>query len=222
MDRRTSFFLDREDAGERLARALHEAALCHPLVLGVPRGGMAVAAAVARALGGELDLVLVRKLRAPGAPELALGAVAADGTTAWNPGVLRALGLSPSDVAAERDRRAREALLRSRALRGGLPPISATGRDVLVIDDGVATGATLRAALRATAHQRPARLVAAVPVGSPHACAGLRLEFPEFVCLHEPVEFSAVGDHYLRFQPIDDDEVTRILSIHAARPSLEN
>lgn len=222
MHRPAVLFLDREDAGEQLAAALQGACLLHPLILGIPRGGVAIAATVARALGGDLDIVVARKLRAPGAPELALGAVAADGTMAWNPAVLAALGLCPSAVGPERDRRAREAAMRERVLRDRLPPVPIAGRDVVVVDDGLATGATLRAALRATARRRPARLVAAVPVGAPAACRELRFEFPELVCLFEPAEFDAVSGYYARFDQVDDDEVARLLRVHAARLSTKN
>ncbi|MBI5431749.1 MAG: phosphoribosyltransferase [Planctomycetes bacterium] len=215
-------FTDRYAAGQALGSVLRRACLLDPLVLGIPRGGVPVAAVVAHAIGGELDVVVSEKLSAMNAPDLALGAVAADGTVCWNAEVLAALGSSPSQFALERELRSREAAARACGLRAGLPARSLAGRDVVVVVDGIATGATLRAALRSVARAHPARLVAAAPVGSPDACRALRLEFPELLCLHEPEPFFSVGACYTRFPEVEDEEVVRLLRAQLPRLALKN
>ena len=184
------------------------------IVLALPRGGVPVAAIVAEALHAPLDLLLVRKIGAPQQPELAVAALV-DGTP---PEVvidhrLRAL-TGADDVHVAREARAAiaENERRRRLYLGGRAPLPLGGRTVIVVDDGVATGTTLRAALQVVRKQQPARLVVAVPVSSREAAARLRAEADEWVCLAEPLPFEAVGRHYLRFEQVGDDEVVRLLA----------
>jgi predicted phosphoribosyltransferase len=209
-------FRDRADAGARLAERLEAYRGPDALVLGIPRGGVPVAAEVAARLGGELDVVVARKLGAPGQPELALGAVTADGGRFLNEDTVRELQPSEAYLEAVTAREMAEARHRERRFRGGRPAPRVRGRTVILVDDGLATGATMRAALRAVRARGPARLVVAVPVGSRQACEALRAEADEVVALHQPEPFLAVGLHYQHFEPTEDTEVERLLA--AAHP----
>ncbi|HTE74951.1 MAG TPA: phosphoribosyltransferase family protein [Actinomycetes bacterium] len=215
-------FADRADAGRRLATAVAglladrpELARRPPVVLGLPRGGVPVAAEVARELGAPLDVLVVRKLGLPGQPELAMGAiagVAGDIEAVRNDAVL---ALSPVDEESFQDVYADEvAELRRResAYRGDRPPATVEGCTTVVVDDGLATGSTMRAAVTAVRHGRPAAVVVAVPVGSRDTCARLAGEVDEVVCLTKPRAFTAVGQAYLDFSPTSDDEVRRALA----------
>jgi putative phosphoribosyl transferase len=209
-------FRDRRDAGERLAAALERYRGGDVLVLGLPRGGVVVAAEVARRLGAELDVLVARKLGSPVSAELAIGAVTANGGRFLNEDVIRELGVAEPYIAAVTQVQQAEARRREARLRRGRPAPRVAGRTVIVVDDGLATGATMRAAVRAVRQQQPARLVVAVPVGSPDACAALRREADEVVCLHEPAPFGAVGSWYQRFEQTEDAEVERLLEELAA------
>jgi putative phosphoribosyl transferase len=205
-------FADRVRAGRALGRRLVQS-LGHGadvVVLGLPRGGVVVAAEVAAALGAPLDAFGVRKLAVPGRPELAMGAVAAGGgVLVWNDGVLRQHRPAAQDVAAVLDAERAELARRERAYRGDRPLPVLTGRTVVVVDDGVATGSTARAALRAVRKLQPARVIFAaplVPVG-----LDLRPEADEVVALASPDPFGAVGNHYRDFRETTDDEVRRAL-----------
>ncbi|MFI4998834.1 MAG: phosphoribosyltransferase [Reyranellales bacterium] len=207
-------FLNREEAGRKLALALSAYAGRKPVVLALPRGGVPVAAAVAEALGAPLDLVLVRKIGAPQQPELALGAVVdgAEPTVVRNSEILAATGTS----AAEFDAICKNALAeverrRSRYL-GKRAPIDVAGRVAIVVDDGIATGATVRAALRATRRRKPARLVLAVPVAAPDALESLRSEADAVVCLTSPERFRGVGEFYDDFHQLRDEDVIAALA----------
>jgi putative phosphoribosyl transferase len=208
-------YRDRTHAGECLAARLDAYRDTGALVLGIPRGGVPVAAEVARLLEAGLDVVVARKLRAPDFPELAIGAVTANGGQFLNEDIIRELGVSHSYLQAEIAVQMADAARREERFRGGRTQRDLTDRVVIIVDDGLATGATMRAAVRSVRSRQPARLVVAVPVGSARACEALRLEADELICLHEPEEFWAVGAYYLRFEPVHDDEVARIL--HAAR-----
>lgn len=212
-------FRDRRDAGRRLAERLAVYRGADALVLGVPRGGVPVAYEVARRLGAELDIVVARKLGAPGYPELAIGAVTADGGCVRNDAVIDSLAVPARYLEEESAAQLAEARRRETTLRGGLPARSAHGRIALVVDDGLATGATMRAAVAAVRRQNPSRLIVAVPVGSREACAALRAEVDELVCLAEPEPFAAVGYYYGHFAATEDDEVRRLLGEHAAARS---
>lgn len=210
-------FADRPEAGRLLGAALLSRldADADVVVLGLPRGGVPVAAEVADALGAPLDVLVVRKLGAPGHPELAVGAVAAGGVRVLNEGLLRELAVG--DRALDRVTRAEVAELRRReaAFRGDRPSGEPAGRTAVLVDDGLATGATVLAALQAVRVLAPARVVVAVPVGAAEACARVAAVADELVCLHCPAPFGAVGRYYRDFRQTSDDEVRRLL---AARP----
>ena len=204
-------FTDRADAGRRLGDALELYRARRPLILGIPRGGVPVAAEVARLLDAELDVVVARKLGAPGSPELAIGAVTANGGRYLNDDVIRELGVSPSYIEAVTAAQRAEAERRETRFRDGRPPPMLAGRVVIVVDDGLATGATMRAAVRSVRQAAPAVLVAAIPVGAPQSCAGLRDEVDALVCLYEPEDFWAVGFYYRNFEPTEDDQARDLL-----------
>ncbi|TYP89652.1 phosphoribosyltransferase [Blastococcus xanthinilyticus] len=208
-------YADRRDAGRALAGALAGRADAGALVLGLPRGGVVVAAEVARALGAELDVLVVRKLGVPGQPELAMGAIAAVGDgveTVWVPGVLDRVAPSPEAVAAVQEREAAELSRRSAAYRGDRPAPPVTGRHVVVVDDGLATGATVRVAVAAVRAGAPARLTVAVPVGPAAVVAELAAAVDEVVCPLVPPAFRSVGQAYAAFPDTSDAEVTAALS----------
>ncbi len=210
-------FADRKDAGQKLAARLAAAGLEAPVILALPRGGVPVAAEIARALGAPLDLVMVRKLGVPGHPELAAGAVT-DGETPQilvNEEITAHAGLDAAAIGrlAERERAEIE---RRRALwLPGRAAVPLSGRTAVVVDDGAATGATLRVALRALAARGPARVVVALPVAPPEVCERLRGEADEVICLETPRRFSAVGQYYRDFAQVPDAEVTRLMQAAA-------
>lgn len=206
-------FRDRREAGARLAAALQHLAKVHPIVLALPRGGVPVAFEVADALGAELDLLFVRKIGAPGYKELGIGAVVdgADPQLVLNEEVMRQLAPSPQYLRAEMRRQLAEIERRRQAYTGGLPPIELTGRTVIIVDDGIATGATIKAALKGVRKVHPARLVLAVPVAPRESIAQLRSECDEVVCLAQPGPFFAVGAHYVDFTQTSDEEVIQLL-----------
>jgi putative phosphoribosyl transferase len=204
-------FADRADAGRRLGERL-AAVLGEPgaaaVVLGLPRGGVPVAAEVARRLGAPLDAFVVRKLGVPGQPELAMGAIASGGVVVRNEAVIAGRRLTPEQVAAVVAAEEAELARREQAYRGDRPPVAVAGRLVIVVDDGFATGATARAAVRAVRARDPARLVLAVPVAPRDADAG---DADQLVALARPWPFGAVGRHYRDFAATTDDEVRALL-----------
>jgi putative phosphoribosyl transferase len=202
---------DRAEAGALLAGRLDRYRGSHPVILGIPRGGVPVAAEVARRLEGELDVVVARKLGAPGHEELAIGAVTADGRRFLNEDILQALGVPDEYLRRATEEQMREARSRERRLRGSAKPIPAEERTVILVDDGLATGATIRAAARAVRARHPARLVIAVPVGSAEACAALAKEADEVVCPSQPSPFFAIGLHYEDFTQVPDAQVVELL-----------
>ena len=206
-------FRDRHHAGCVLAAKLaHYGGRPDVLVLALPRGGVAVGFEVARALQAPLDVLMVRKLGFPGQEEYAMGAIArgaTGGVRVMNP--LTGLTVSPALVDAVVAREQAELLRREQLYRGERPAISLAGRFVIVVDDGLATGATMRAALRAIRQQQPARLVAAVPVGAGDSCLALHDEADEVVCAATPQPFRAVGLWYEEFPQASDDEVRSLL-----------
>lgn len=205
-------FRDRRDAGERLARALaHLRGRTDLLVLALPRGGVPVAYEVAAALGAPLDVFVVRKLGVPGQEELAMGALASGGLRVLNQDVVETLDLSPPTIDLVTRREAEELARRERLYRGERPPLSATGRTVILVDDGLATGSTMRAAAIALRQHGPARVVVAVPVAARQTCELLRREVDEVVCLSTPAPFFAVGQWYADFGQTSDEEVSELL-----------
>ena len=204
-------FKDRTDAGEKLADRLAEMTLREPVVLALPRGGVPVAAPVARRLGAPLDLLMVRKIGMPGAPELAAGAVVEGGAPAFNEEMLRALRLSEADFEGEIAENRAEIEARQTRLRAGADRVPLAGRDAIVVDDGIATGATVRAALIALRARGPARILLAVPVAPPDTLADLGALADEMICLHTPDPFRAVSLHYRHFDQTDDETVAALL-----------
>jgi len=204
-------FTDRLEAAERLADALAAYRGRKPLVLAVPRGAVPIAGVIAKRLEGDLDLVLVRKLHAPGAPEFAVGAVDEAGWTYVAPHAA-AVRATPSYLAEQKEYQLQELARRRQLYTPGRPRHDAAGRVVIVVDDGLATGATMVAALHAVREQKPERLVCAVPVASPEAVQLVRQYADEVVCLEAPARFSAVGQFYASFPQLEDDEVIALLA----------
>lgn len=200
-------FLDREEAGRLLAERLAAYRGRHPLVLAIPRGGVVVGRVVADELEGDLDVVLVRKLRAPGIPELAIGAVDERGQVYLTEAAALKISNSYIDQVVSTERE----LIRQRRDLYGREPISPEGRIVIVVDDGIATGSTMVAALRATRAARPARLIAAAAVAPPNTIRRLQVEAEEVVCLEAPSSFTTVGEFFRDFHSVSDEEVVRWL-----------
>ena len=212
-------FTDRREAGQRLLERLEQLDPKNTVILALPRGGLPVADVIAEALGVPLDIVLVRKVGVPGQPELAVAAVT-DGQSpkiTVNEDVARMTGLDHADIARLADRELPEIHRRREIYRNGRPPISLAGKIVVVVDDGLATGATMRAALRLVRDENPARLIAAIPVAPAAAIAALESESDEVICLECPSEFRAVGLHYRDFGQVSDATVSSILDHHARR-----
>ena len=212
-------FVDRKDAGQQLAKALAHYKDKQPVVLALPRGGVPVAAEIAAALDAPLDLILVRKIGAPFQPELAMGAVV-DGMkpiTVRNEEVITLSGVSESEFNAVRDQELAEIERRRKRYLGDRPHPQIAGRTVIVVDDGIATGATTRAALRATRMRKPGKLVLAVPVAPTDSLKELRGEADEFVCLEDYEEFGAIVLFYSDFRQVSDSEVIEMLARHPVK-----
>lgn len=206
-------FQHRRDAGEQLAARLRERGPWpDSTVLALPRGGVPVGAEVARALGAPLDVFVVRKLGLPGYEEVAMGAVASGGVRVLNEDLLRRAGVSPNALAAAEVRERAELARREQLYRGGRPPVPLAGRTAVVVDDGVATGATMRAGLEALRALGPARIVVAVPVAPPGTARALAALADELVCLLTPPDFMAVGQFYGDFTQTTDEEVRALLA----------
>ena len=205
-------FRNRTDAGRQLAGKLAPYAdRPDVVVLALPRGGVPVASEVARALGAPLDVFVVRKLGVPGHEELAMGAVATGGLRVLNDEIVHGLDIPEREIAAVADRELHELSRRERLYRGDHPPPDVGGRTVILVDDGLATGATMRAAVQALRQQQPARIVVAVPTASPDTCEALKAAADDVVCAMTPEPFFAVGHWYDDFTQTTDDEVARSL-----------
>ena len=210
-------FFDRAEAGRQLAESLrHYGGRPDAIVLALPRGGMPVGYEVAHALDLPLDVFVVRKLGVPGREELAMGAIASGGVLVLNPDVVVALRIPAHVIDTVAEREKPELDRRARNYRDGRPEPNVRGRTVMLVDDGLATGSTMRAAVAAVRRRGAARIVVAVPVGAPEACADFRLEVDEFVCLLTPDWFAAVGEWYEDFSQTTDEEVRDLLA-HAER-----
>lgn len=206
-------FSDRTAAGEALAEALAEAAPKDPVVLALPRGGVPVALPVARALGAPLDLLLVRKIGMPGQSELAAGALVEGEPpqAVYNEELLRMTGLSEADFARQVAEKEEEIAERRRLWLEGRAPLSLDGRTAVVVDDGIATGATVRAALAGLRARAPAEIWLAVPVAPPDTLSALRSLADRVICLETPEPFRAVGLHYRHFPQVSNAEVAEML-----------
>lgn len=204
-------FRDRADAGAKVAAALSSYANLNPLIIGIPRGGVPVAYQVAKRLDAELDVIVARKISAPSRPELAIGAVTADGTSFTSSKLRMLSGLSEEALTHLTLAHRAAAQAREESFRSGLPPVRPGGRVVIVVDDGLATGATMTAVLRALRRAGAEHVVVAVPVGSAEACARIAREVDEVICLLQPAPFEAVSDYYEHFEQTADDEVQRLL-----------
>jgi len=214
MDERRAFE-DRKAAGRALAASLQAyAGRNDVLVLALPRGGVPVAFEVAAALGAPLDLFLVRKLGTPGHRELAMGAIASGGVRVLNDDVVQWYGITPAQIDAVAQEEERELNRRETAYREGRDPAPIEGRNVILIDDGLATGSTMRAAVQAVRQRKPARIVVAVPVGARQTCDELSAVADEVICARMPEPFAAVGQGYLDFEQTTDEEVRQLLREH--------
>jgi predicted phosphoribosyltransferase len=211
-------FRDRHDAAEQLAARLGKYRDQNPLVLGIPRGGVVIGSILARALNGELDIVLTRKLRAPGNLELAMGAIDERGTVYLNSPVVDFLRVTDEIIEEETALQLHTIRSRAEAYRRIHPKIPLEGRVVILTDDGMATGATMRTAVQMARAAGPQRLVVALPVGPPESVTDIEREVDEMVCLCTPADFTAVGQFYLSFDQVEDDEVERILSEFGRTP----
>jgi predicted phosphoribosyltransferase len=216
-------FKNRSEAGHKLATALAAYRNQHPVILALPRGGVPVAAEVASALKAPLDLILVRKIGVPTQPELAMGAVVDGGEPiiVRNEDVIGLAGISESDFKAVCDSELAEIDRRRQRYLGTRPRAEVRGRTAIVIDDGVATGATTRAALQATRRRKPKRLVLAVPVAPTDTLSTLRSDADDVVCLEDHEFFGAIGFYYRDFRQVSDEEVIKILERFPMQPPLE-
>jgi putative phosphoribosyl transferase len=209
-------FRNREDAARQLAARLKGRHWIDPLVLAIPRGGVVTGAVLANELGAELDVVLSRKLRAPAQPELAVGAISEDGHVYLNSFAEDIPELTEGYLAEERRRQLAEIMRRKKLFRGVRPKASVSGRSVIVTDDGIATGATMIAALQVVKAQAPHEVVVAVPVSSPDRLPEIDPWCDEIVCLLSPESFWAIGQFYSDFTQVEDEQVIDILREHAA------
>jgi putative phosphoribosyl transferase len=216
-------FKNRIQAGKLLAQKL--APLAHrpdAIVLALPRGGVPVGFAVAKELGVELDVLLVRKLGLPGHEEYAMGAVGSGGVRVLQPEVVEWQGVPAHVVDALTERELHEIERRDRLYRGGRPPVDLCGRLAILVDDGLATGSTMRAAVAVARRQEAARIMVAVPVGAPDSCAALAAEVDELVCLSTPMMFRSVSQWYREFDQTSDEEVQDLLAIAWREQALQH
>jgi putative phosphoribosyl transferase len=214
-------FRDRTEAGRRLAWGLRKYANREDvIVLAVPRGGVQVAFEVARTLQVPLEVFVVRKLGVPDREEFAFGAIASGGVRVLDSDIIDALGISDLDIELVTAAEKKELQRRERAYRSGRPSLALEGLTVILVDDGIATGSSMRAAISGLRQMNPRHIVVAVPVAPPAACSDLRPEVDELVCLVMPQSFSGVGHFYLEFPPVTDDEVNELLQ-RAAQPLAE-
>ena len=209
-------FADRSEAGRQLGANLREflGGECSGgeiVTLALPRGGVPVAYQVAKALGAPLDVFVVRKLGVPRQPELAMGAIASGGVSVINDEVVRALHITPEQLAETAERETRELERREQAYRGNRSPIDVRGRCILLVDDGVATGYTMRAAVAALRQREPKKIIITVPVAAKDTCEELKHHADAIVCLVTPFDFAAVGQWYRHFDQTSDDEVRLLL-----------
>jgi len=212
LSRSSKPFTDRLEAAQLLAQALQEYRGSRTVVLGIPRGGVVIASLIAHALGAEVDIVLARKLGAPGNPEFAIGAIAEDQKLFLDEPLLVQLNVTSEYLSEEKARQLAELKRRIRLYRPVRPKVPLQGRTVIVTDDGVATGATMQAALWTIRQEAPERLIAALPVGPGDTVKRLAAFTDELLCLRAPTFFGAIGQFYKQFEQVEDDEVLAILT----------
>jgi putative phosphoribosyl transferase len=214
-------FDNRDQAGQLLAKKLTKYANRRDvLVLGIPRGGVSVAFQIAKALHAPLDILICRKLGTPGQEELALGAIASGGVRVLNADVVELLGIPEAEIERIAANEQQELERRERAYRGERPPLEIRNRTVIIVDDGIATGSNMTAAIRALRQMKPARIVVAVPVAPFWTCESLKKEADEVVSLEIPQSFQAIGQFYLDFSEVTDAQVYELLQ-RAVHPSVQ-
>ncbi|RLG61007.1 phosphoribosyltransferase [Candidatus Geothermarchaeota archaeon] len=204
-------FKDRFEAGRKLAERLKEYEKDNVLILAIPRGGVIIGYEVSKTIKAPLDLIIPRKLSAPGNPELAIGAVGPDGSMVLNKDIIKWLGVSTKYIEAEKERQMREVKRRMLRYRGSESLPEVKDKVVILVDDGIATGATMRAAIASVRKMGAKKIVVAVPVGPPETIKRLRKEADEVICLETPEPFFAIGQFYLDFEQVSDEEVIRFL-----------
>jgi predicted phosphoribosyltransferase len=205
-------FANRTEAGLKLAEELrYYRGRNDTIVIGLPRGGVVTAAAIAETLDLPLDVLVVRKLGTPGQEELAMGAIGPGGVRVLNEDVIRFCGIQQRDIDAVTASERNEVDRRERLFRGGEPPLNVARMNVIIVDDGLATGSTMTAAIDVLRKQRPKSIIVAVPVAPPDTAERLRTRVDEFVCLETPASFEAVGYWYVDFAQVEDGEVVRVL-----------
>jgi len=205
-------FKDRIDAGKQLVNALQNLKLKDPLILAIPRGGVVIGYKIAKALHAKLDIIVPRKLRAPAEPEVAIGAVMPDASTFLHRSAIQMLGITDEYIEEEKKLQMKESDRMLRTYRDKRPYPQILNKTVIIVDDGVATGATLIVALRWIKNQKAKRVIAAIPVAPLEVLALIRFEADEVVCLNAPEPFYAVGQFYKDFEPVEDNEVIKILN----------
>ena len=210
-------FADRREAAMQLSERLSEYSARFPVILGIPRGGIVIADTISNELQADMDVVLTRKLGAPGNPELAIGAISEHGEILIDHRIARSVGADEDYIEREKDKQLGEIEKRRERYRSALSRIPLPGRTAILVDDGVATGATMRASLWAARAEGAAEVVVAVPVGAPDAIEMLRDEADQIVCLLVPEYLYAIGQFFLDFRQIDDQEVMDILRAHAVK-----
>jgi putative phosphoribosyl transferase len=217
-------FHDRREAGQLLARRLEAGYKDRDdlIVLGLPRGGVPIAYEIARGLRAPLDVFVVRKLGVPWRPELAMGAIAGNGIEVLNGGVITAYNIPPHVIRVIAEREGIELQRQLLAYRGQRALPDLRGRTAILVDDGLATGSTMRAAVNAVRQQQPRAIVVAAPVAAPRTCLAFQSKVDDIVCLHTPSDFAAVGDWYDDFSQTSDDEVRELLSDDSTRRDSDN
>ena len=214
-------FKDRQEAGKELARALMDYRGKDVMVLGMPRGGVVVAKEVAEAIGAPLDIVVTRKIGAPGEPEFALGAITQEGDVIVDKQAAESVGATDEYLQEEARRKKSEVKERMRSLRGDMPYPSLERKTAIIVDDGMATGNSMRAAVQSVRKRGPNEVVVAVPVAPKEAVAELFREGTRVVCLEQPRFFFAIGEFYKNFEQVEDSEVRELLESEWKRPGLK-
>jgi len=210
------WFRDRVEAGKKLATQLGEYKEKLTVILAIPRGGVVVGYEVAKALNAPLDIIVPRKIGAPQNPELAIGAVTEDGTTILNQSLVHEIGVNPKHIEQEKENQIKEIRRRIATYRGVRPPVKLKGKTVILVDDGIATGATVRAAIHSIMNQGASEVVVAVPVAPPDAILALKKEVNKVLCLITREPFYAIGQFYEDFTQVSDDEVVKLLKESSA------